>query len=131
MQPATRLRFRLSPRFFYPTGRNPIGYIIFFNLIFIYKVHIHARAHAHGVSEKVAGCRLRFLHLRKSATGRNLQPATSNVFTFYLKHLDVLKQTPWCFRKSPSRLSQMLHYGFHFRYEEGAALGVIIHLFQF
>ena len=85
MQPATRLRFRLSPRFFYPNGRNPIGYIIFFILFFIYKVHIHARAHAHGVAEKVAGCGLRLLHLRESATGRNLQPATCKRFHVFLE----------------------------------------------
>ena len=30
-QPATKLRFCFYRGYFYPTGRNPIRYIIFFN----------------------------------------------------------------------------------------------------
>ena len=85
MQPATRLRFRLSPRFFYPTGRNPIGYIIFLILIFIYKVHIHARAHAHGVSEKVAGCVYFTYAKAQPGATRNLQLATCKRFHIFLE----------------------------------------------
>lgn len=95
MQPATRLRFRLSPRFFYPTGRNPIGYIIFFNFNFLYIRYTYTHGHTPMEFRKklrVAGCvYFTYAKAQPDAT-RNLQLA--NVFTFYLKHLDVLKQTP-------------------------------------
>lgn len=45
-------------------------YYFFLILISIYKVHIHARAHAHGVSEKVAGCV--FTHPYKELTPKKV-----------------------------------------------------------
>ena len=72
---------------------------------------------------RVAGC-------AENATC-NPQPLQPNVLAFYHKLLDVSTKTPWCFRKSPSRLTQMLHDRLHFRYQEGAALGVIIQVLQF
>ena len=54
-QPATKLRFCFYRGYFYPTGRNPIRYIIFFNFN-LYIRYTYAPTHAKGKSTKVAGC---------------------------------------------------------------------------
>ena len=88
---------------------------------------------------KSCGLRVAFSAVAKSATGRNrdswgcatCNPQLSSVFMFCCKCHGVSAQTSWCFRKSPSRLSQMLYDGLYFRYQESAALGVVIQVLQF
>lgn len=57
-QPATKLRFCFYRGYFYPTGRNPIRYIIFFNFnLYIRYAYTHGRTPKELRKKlRVAGC---------------------------------------------------------------------------